>query len=122
MFYSKLTKWDEHFDGLPPYIVPRWLRFFLAFDALSLADRHVLVVDIGDTLETKLAAIACYESQFPPAKAQAFERFRAFAVQQGMTAGFAAGEVLASPTVWGSQDLMSLLFRVEQRPQPPGET
>ena len=110
VFYSKLTKWDDYFDDLPPYVVPRWLKFFLAFDALSLIDRHGLVVDIGDTLETKLAAIACYASQFPPAKAYAFERFRAFAVQQGMTAGFAAGEVLASPTVWGTGDLMGLLF------------
>ena len=28
-----------------------------------------MVVDISDVLEKKLAAIACYESQFPPAKA-----------------------------------------------------
>jgi N-acetylglucosamine malate deacetylase 1 len=121
VFYAKLTKWDEHFAGTPPYVVPRWLKFFLAFDAMSLADRHVLVVDISDTLEKKLAAIACYESQFS-ARAQVFERFRAFAMQQGMAAGFAAGEVLASPTVWGTADLMGLLFRVEQPPQPPGET
>ena len=69
-----------------------------------------MVVDIGDTLETKLAAIACYASQFPPAKAHVFERFRAFAMQQGMAAGFEAGEVLASPTAWGTGDLMGLLF------------
>ena len=118
VFYAKLTKWDDHFAGTKPYVVPRWLKFFLAFDAMSLADRHVLVVDISDTLETKLAAIACYTSQFSD-KAHVFERFRAFAVQQGMSAGFEAGEVLASPTVWGTQDLMGLLFRVEQ---PPGET
>jgi LmbE family N-acetylglucosaminyl deacetylase len=121
VFYSKLTKWDEQFAGTPPYVVPRWLKFFLAFDPLSLADRHVLVVDISDVLETKLAAIACYESQFSD-RTHLFERFRAFAMQQGMSAGFAAGEVLASPTVWGTQDLMGLLFRVEQPPQPPGET
>ncbi len=118
VFYAKLTKWDEHFAGTQPYVVPRWLKFFLAFDAMSLADRHVLVVDISDTLETKLAAIACYTSQFSD-RMQVFERFRAFAVQQGMSAGFAAGEVLASPTVWGTQDLMGLLFRAEQ---PPRET
>jgi N-acetylglucosamine malate deacetylase 1 len=109
VFYSKLTKWDEHFGGTAPYEVPRWLKFFLAFDAMSLADRHVLVVDISDTLETKLAAIGCYASQFSN-KMHAFERFRAFAMQQGMSAGFAAGEVLASPTVWGTGDLMGLLF------------
>ena len=121
VFYAKLTKWDEQFGGTRPYEVPRWLKFFLAFDPMSMADRHVLVVDISDTLEMKLAAIACYVSQFSN-KMQVFERFRAFAVQQGMSAGFAAGEVLASPTIWGTQDLMGLLFRVEQPPQPPGET
>ncbi len=121
VFYAKLTKWDELFAGTQPYVVPRWLKFFLAFDPMSMADRHVLVVDISDTLETKLAAIACYVSQFSNKK-HVFERFRAFAMQQGMSAGFEAGEVLASPTVWGTQDLMGLLFRVEQPPQPPGET
>ena len=59
-----------------------------------------MVVDIGDTLETKLAAIACYDSQFPPDEGPFLDRFRAFAEQQGMAAGFAAGEVLASPTAW----------------------
>ena len=111
VFYAKLTKWDEHFDGLPPYVVPRRLECFLAFHTLSPADRDAaLVVDIGDTLEKKLAAIACYASQFPPAKAHYLDNFRVFAVQQGMAAGFAAGEVLASPTVWGTRDLMGLLF------------
>jgi N-acetylglucosamine malate deacetylase 1 len=110
VFYAKLTKWDEHFDGLPPYVVPRRLDCFLAFHALSPADRGAMVIDIGETLETKLAAIACYATQFPPAKTQHLDHFRAFAVQQGAAAGFAAGEVLASPTAWGTRDLMGLLF------------
>jgi hypothetical protein len=38
------------------------------------------------------------------------DRLRAFNVQQGMAAGFAAGEVLASPTALGTRDLMGLLF------------
>ena len=110
VFYAKLTKWDEHFDGLPPYVVPRRLECLLAFNTLSPADSGAMVVDIGDTLEKKLAAIACYASQFPPAKAHHFDSIRAFAVQQGMAAGFAAGEVLVSPTAWGTRDLMGLLF------------
>jgi N-acetylglucosamine malate deacetylase 1 len=68
------------------------------------------VIDIGDTLEKKLSAIACYASQFPPAKSQHLDQFRAFAIQQGMAAGFAAGEVLANPTAWGTRDLMGLLL------------
>jgi N-acetylglucosamine malate deacetylase 1 len=110
VFYAKLTKWDEHFAGLPPHIVPRRLECFLAFHTLSPTDRGMIVVDIGDTLETKLAAIACYTSQFPAAKAHHFDHIRAFAIQQGSSAGFAAGEVLASPIAWGTRDLMGLLF------------
>ncbi len=111
VFYSKLTKWDEHFDGLPPYVVPKRLECFLGVQTLSPSDRGAtLVVNIGDTLEKKLSAIACYKSQFPPAKDHYFNNFRVFALQQGMAAGFAAGEVLASPTPWGTRNLMALLF------------
>jgi N-acetylglucosamine malate deacetylase 1 len=110
VFYAKLTKWDEHFDGLPPCVVPHRLECFLAFHTLSPVERGAMVVDIGDTLEKKLAAIACYVSQFPPTKAHYLDHFRAFAIQQGAAAGFAAGEVLASPTAWGTRDLMGLLF------------
>ncbi len=110
VFYSKLTKWDEHFDGLPPHVVLRQLEFFLAFHTHSPVERGAMVVDIGATLEKKLAAISCYASQFPPAKAHYLDRFRAFAIQQGMAAGFAAGEIFASPIAWGTSDLMGLLF------------
>ncbi len=110
VFYSKLTKWDEHFGGLPPYTVPHRLECFLAFHMLSPVDRGAMVVDISDTLEKKIAAIACYASQFPPTKAQSLVHFRAVAVQQGAAAGFAAGELLANPTAWGTRDLMGLLF------------
>ena len=110
VFYAKLTKWDEHFGGLPPYIVPRHLECSLAFHSLAPTDPHAIVVDIADTLEKKLKAIGFYASQFPPAKAHHLDRFRAFAIQQGMAAGFAAGEVLISPIAWGTRDLMGLLF------------
>jgi LmbE family N-acetylglucosaminyl deacetylase len=110
VFYSKLTKWDEHFADLPPYTVPRLLRCSLAFRTISPFDRGALVVDIGGTLEKKLAAIACYASQFPPPKLHHLDRIQVFALEQGMAAGFAAGEVLTSTTPWGTHDLMGLLF------------
>ena len=115
-FYAKLTKWDEHFAGLPPHVVPRRLEFFLGFHAHSPMERGAMVIDISDTLEQKLAAIACYASQFPPPKAHYLDDFRAFAIQQGVAAGFAAGEILASPIAWGTRDLMGLLFG--PRPDP----
>jgi LmbE family N-acetylglucosaminyl deacetylase len=82
----------------------------MAFHRLASAEHSALVVDIGDTLEKKLAAIACYETQFPPARSDFLERLRATAIQQGMAAGFAAGEVLFSPIPWGTRDLMGLIF------------
>jgi N-acetylglucosamine malate deacetylase 1 len=110
VFYAKLSKWDAHFDGLPVYVVPRFLYYFLAHRTLAPVPSDGLVVDIGLTLEKKMAALACYESQFPPARQEVVQRVRAFSVQQGMAAGFAAGEVVGSPMAWGTRDLMGLVF------------
>lgn len=109
-FYSKLTKWDEHFDGLPPWPIPAYLQYFLALHSLAPTEQGAIVVEIGNVLDRKLAAIACYTSQFPPEKSHVLQRLRVFNQQQGMAAGFAAGEVLASPFALGTRDLMSLLF------------
>jgi len=110
VFYSKLTKWDAQFDQLPPYQVPAFLYYFLAHRTLAPVQGDGLVVDIGDALEKKMAAIACYASQFPPARAAVLDRIRTFSVQQGMAAGFAAGEVLGNPMAWGTRDLMGQIF------------
>ncbi len=111
VFYSRLTKWDEHFDGLPVHTVPAYLYYTLAFTTLAPPPgAGHLVVDISDTLETKLAAIRCYQTQFPPHKAHVIERVRAFALHQGFAAGFLAGEMFASPRALGTGDLMGFLF------------
>ena len=114
VFYSRLTKWEEHFGRLPIHVVERHLEFFMMFRSLTPVEHGGIVIDIGDTLEKKIAALAAYETQFPPERRHVLERFRAFARQQGLAAGFAAGEVLASPTAWGTRDLMGLLFGAEE--------
>ena len=63
----------------------------------------------GPARSSKLAAIACYQSQFA-GREELLERIRAFNRQQGMAAGFAAGEVLFSSTPLGTRDLMGLIF------------
>jgi len=110
VFYSRLSKWEDRFDGLAPHVVPAFLYFFLAHRTLGPPRADGLVVDIGATLDKKMAAIACYRSQFPPAKAEVLDRIRTFSLQQGMAAGFAAGEVLGNPMAWGTRDLMGLVF------------
>ena len=106
-----LTKWDDHFDGLPEHTVSALLYYTLAFVSLDPpSGPGCLVVDISDTLERKIESVRCYRSQFPPAKEYVIERVRAFAVQQGMAAGFQAGEWLVSPRALGTRDLMNILF------------
>ena len=111
VFYSRLTKWDEHFEGLPVHTVPSLMYYSLNFSSLELppGTGHV-VVDIGDTLEQKLESVRCYATQFPPAKEHVFARVRALAEQHGVAAGFAAGELLGSPRVLGTRDVMRTLF------------
>ena len=36
IFYSRLTKWDEHFDGLPVHTIAAQLYYALAFGALDV--------------------------------------------------------------------------------------
>ncbi len=111
IFYSRLTKWDEHFDNLPVHSISTHMYYTLAFGALGLPPGagHI-VVDVTETLDTKLAAIRCYDTQFPPEKEYVFDRVRAFALQQGATAGFMAGELFTSTKTLGTPDLMRFLF------------
>ena len=109
VFYSRLTKWEEHFDGLPPCSQPALMYYLLALRSLGSAQPNGVVLDIGDAFETKLAAIACYQTQFAH-RPELLERIRFFNQQQGQAAGFAAGEVLLSPSPLGVRDLMRFVF------------
>ncbi|MEO8496687.1 MAG: PIG-L family deacetylase [Planctomycetota bacterium] len=114
VFYSRLTKWDDHFDGLPVHAISAQLYFRLAFEPQTLAGfpSH-FTVDISDTLETKIASIQCYATQFPLEKAYVFDRIRGAAMLAGAASGFAAGEVFVSARPLGTTDLMktALPFR-----------
>ncbi|HEY6565752.1 MAG TPA: PIG-L family deacetylase [Pirellulaceae bacterium] len=105
IFYSRLTKWDERFDGLPPHRIDQLLYYRIALEhQFPLPGTSEFVMDIGTQLERKLRAIACYATQFPDSKRHVFERVRAAALQAGHRAGFAAGEVFASPRTLGVTD------------------
>lgn len=111
VFYSRLTKWDEYFDGLPVHTISSQLYYSLAFGSLGLpAGAGHLVVDISDTLEAKLASVRCYQTQFPPAKAHVFDRIRAIALHHGTCAGYTAGELFTSPRTLGTRDLVQFMF------------
>ncbi|MDZ4849498.1 MAG: PIG-L family deacetylase [Pirellulaceae bacterium] len=107
VFYSRLTKWDEHFDGLPTHTIARQLYFRLSFEpAPSAGYESQFTVDISKSLDKKIESIACYRSQFSAAKAYVFDRVRGLAVAAGAAAGFDAGENFASPKPLGVKNLL----------------
>jgi LmbE family N-acetylglucosaminyl deacetylase len=111
IFYSRLTKWDEHFDGLPVHTVQRQLYFRLPFEnpALPGFDSQV-TVDISDTLDQKLKSIACYKTQFPAEKAYIFERVRGAAWAAGGQVGSGAGEVFVCAKPLWVKDLVQTVL------------
>lgn len=109
VFYSRLTKWDDHFSGLPTHAVARQLYFRLSFEpAPSVGFESQFTVDISQSLDRKIEAIACYQSQFPPAKSYVFDRVRGLSIAAGAATGFNAGETFASPKPLGIKNLMKL--------------
>lgn len=109
VFYSRLTKWDEHFDGLPVHTIQNQLGFPIAFHRLDLPEAAgAIVTDIGSTLKIKLEAIACYETQFPTNKAGVYAVVETMNRYHGLTAGYEAGELFLTYKTVGVDDLMRM--------------
>ena len=111
VFYSRLSKWEQHFDNLPVHNIAAQLYFRLAFEPQNLSGfpSH-FTVDITDTLETKIASIRCYASQFPATKEHVFDRIRGAALIAGSASGFHAGETFVSTRSLGVKDLVKAVL------------
>ena len=112
VFYSRLTKWDEHFAGWPPHSIRKQVWYPLGLRQLT-RDEHGgtgFVVDISETLELKLSAIRAYKTQFPPAKESVFRLVESQNRLFGESAGFEAGEYFVSASTLGVQDLMKTVL------------
>lgn len=109
-FYSQLTKWNDRFDGTLPHRVDHLLYRPIP----SAAETHLfpaqMVVDIGKTLEKKLAAVQCYRSQF---EGERWERLKHYIVStagtEGSRCGFMYGETYALPRPIGVKDMVAAL-------------
>lgn len=107
VFYSRLTKWDGEFDGLPVHTIRQLLWYPLSFIVPPPADAAgTMIVDISHGLELKIKALRAYQSQFPPEKERVFQMVESQAKLLGLTAGFAAGEVLIAPRPVVVKDLV----------------
>ena len=110
VFYSRLTKWDDEFAGLPAHTIQRQLWYPLGLSNLDIsADGGRFVTDISATLPIKLAAIRAYATQFPVAKQRVFGWVESQARLYGQSAGFEAGEMLVAATMLGITDLVQTL-------------
>lgn len=114
VFYSRLTKWDDEFSGLPVHTVKRQLWYPLGLSALDhLESASRFVVDISTSLHLKLEAVRAYKTQFPPTKERIFRLVESQNRFYGATAGFEAGELLICTTTLGIRDLMQTLIPTE---------
>jgi LmbE family N-acetylglucosaminyl deacetylase len=107
VFYSRLTKWDEYFDGLPVHTITNQLGFPISLHTLETPEASgIIIADIGDTLDVKVEAVRCYATQFPAKKAGIFRAIETMNRYQGLTAGFEAGELFLTYRSVGVADLM----------------
>ena len=106
IFYSRLSKWDPHFDGLPVHNIPQHLYFRLAVEPDAIpGNSHHLIVDVSETIEQKIESISCYKSQFAH-KPNILDRIRAAAIVTGAAAGKRAGESFAAAKPFAINDLI----------------
>lgn len=118
VFYSRLTKWDEHFDGLPVHAVSKQLWYPLGFSSLETpTGGGQFVMDISETFALKLDSIRAYQTQFPPHKDRVFRLVEGQNRLLGASAGFEAGELLISATTLGISDLVKTLLPSEIQPR-----
>jgi bacillithiol biosynthesis deacetylase BshB1 len=110
VFYSRLTKWDEHFENLPVHSIPRHLYFRLAVEPDAIpGNSHHLIVDVSETIEQKIESILCYQTQFAH-KTSIIDRIRAAATVTGAAAGKSAGESFAAAKPFAISNLMKTVM------------
>lgn len=115
IFYSRLTKWDQYFDGVPVHTISAQLYFRLGFEPLpAIGFDNQFSVDIGSTLERKIEAIRCYKTQFPAAKDYVFERVRAIAIAAGSAVGLKAAEVFSNTKPLATKDLVQMTLQARE--------
>jgi LmbE family N-acetylglucosaminyl deacetylase len=109
-FYSQLTMWDERFDGTAPHRVEHLIYRPIPRAAEPAHFPTQLVLDISDTINTKLEAVSCYKSQFPPQRLENLRHYiRCTAGYEGGACGYDYGELYAVPRPVGVTDLLSVL-------------
>lgn len=108
-FYAQLTKWDDRFGGTAPHRVDHLIYRPIARSAEVPHWHSQFVLDISDVIDRKIAAVECYQSQFPPER---FEHLKHYILStagyEGVACGYRYGELYAVPRPIGVNDFMPL--------------
>ncbi|MHA2289913.1 MAG: PIG-L family deacetylase [Promethearchaeota archaeon] len=64
VFYSRLSKWEDVFDGLDPWRIDNVFYYYTARELFTQSQPLQFTVDISDQFETKKSALLQYKSQF----------------------------------------------------------
>lgn len=109
-FYSQLTKWNDRFDGTEPFRIEHLVYRPVPFAAEITHWPSRFVVDISSTIDRKIEAIECYQSQFDDTRRSRVAQYvRSIAAAEGASAGHAFGELYALPRPLGVSDLLATL-------------
>jgi bacillithiol biosynthesis deacetylase BshB1 len=110
IFYSRLSKWDDHFDALAVHSIQSHLYYRLAVESDTIPGHsHHLVVDVSETIEQKIESILCYQTQFAH-KPNIADRIRAAALVTGSSAGVDAAESFAAAKPAPIDDLVKTVL------------
>ena len=110
IFYSRLSKWDQYFDGLPVHTIESHLYYRLAVEPDTIPGHsHHWVVDVSETIDKKVESILCYQTQFAH-KPNIAARIRAAATVTGASAGVEAGESFAAAKPAAIEDLVATIL------------
>ena len=64
IFYSRLSKWSHHFDGLPEWRIKHAFYYYTARELIQTNMPLQFIIDISKQFERKKQALLSYKSQF----------------------------------------------------------
>lgn len=110
VFYSKLTQWDDRFDGTPSHAIGKLVYRQIPRSLETVEWPTSFVLDIADVIDQKLEAVACYESQFPAERIDGVHHWlRTMAGAEGGLARIKYGETYCLPRPLGTKDMVKFL-------------